>query len=123
MDYMQGSASYALSPEQSGMRLAFRLCIGLEDQDEDGCLLTLAVPDIALVSPAELGAMGVFQRAEADSEWNRAHERRQAFLQEKAAFDVGGSVEPDSEVAPLVFYVKRDEGEEACSLTESMHQF
>ena len=119
MDYMQGSASYALSPEQSGMRLAFRLCIGLEDQDEDDCLLT--VPDIALVSPAELGAMGMFQRAEA--EWNRAHERRQAFLQEKAAFDVGGSVESDVEVAPLVFYVKRDEGEEAYSLTESMHQF
>ena len=124
LDHSPGAASYALTPPQgeSKVRLTFKFRIGVKDVadatfDEDDSLVTL--PDVTLLTKADLAQMPLFKKAEA--EWNRAYERHQVMLANKAAQDEF-CYEVPPEPAPLVFYVQQQE-DTAYSLSEGVHKF
>ena len=124
LDHSPGAASYALTPPQgeSKVRLTFKFRIGVRDLadadfDEDDSLVTL--PDVTLLTKADLAQMPLFKKAEA--EWNRAYERHQVMLANKAAQDEF-CYEVPPEPAPLVFYVQQQE-DTAYSLSEGVHKF
>ena len=68
---------------------------------------------------ADLAQMPLFKKAEA--EWNRAYERREVMLANKAAQDAF-FYEVPPEPAPLVFYVQKQE-DTAYSLSEGAYKF
>ena len=104
------------------MRLTLQLRIGVKDPadadfDEDDSLVTL--PDVTLLTHADLAQMPLFKKAEA--EWDRAYERKQVMLANKAAQEAF-FYEVPPEPAPLVFYVQQQE-DTAYSLSESAYKF
>jgi hypothetical protein len=111
LDHSPVAASYALTPPQGdrGVQLTLKVRIGVKDPadadfDEDDSLVTL--PDVTLLTQADLAQMPLFKKAEA--EWDRAYERQQAMLANKAAQDEF-HYEVPPEPAPLVFYVSKQE--------------
>ena len=124
LDQSPGAASYALTPPQGerGVQLTLKLRIGVKDPadanfDEDDSLVTL--PDVTLLSKADLAQMPLFKKAEA--EWDRAYERKQVMLANKAAQEAF-FYEVPPEPAPLVFYVQQQE-DTAYSLSASAYKF
>ena len=87
------------------------------DFDEDDSLVTL--PDVTLLTHADLAQMPLFKKAEA--EWDRAYERHQVMLANKAAQDEF-HYEVPPEPAPLVFFVSKQE-DTAHSLSEGAYKF
>ena len=87
------------------------------DFDEDDSLVTL--PDVTLLTHADLAQMPLFKKAEA--EWDRAYERHQVMLANKAAQDEF-HYEVPPELAPLVFFVSKQE-DTAHSLSEGAYKF
>jgi hypothetical protein len=124
LDHAPGAASYALTPPQGpcAVRLTLQLRIGVKDPadadfDEDDSLVTL--PDVTLLTHADLAQMPLFKKAEA--EWDRAYERHQVMLANKAAQDEF-HYEVPPEPAPLVFFVSKQE-DTAHSLSEGAYKF
>ena len=124
LDHSPGAASYALTPPQGehGVQLTLKFRIGVKDPadagfDVDDSLVTL--PDVTLLTKADLAQMPLFKKAEA--EWNRAYERHEVMLANKAAQDAF-FYEVPPEPAPLVFYVQKQE-DTAYSLSESAYKF
>ena len=114
-----------LTPPQgeSKVRLTFKFRIGVKDVadatfDEDDSLVTL--PDVTLLTKADLAQMPLFKKAEA--EWNRAYERHQVMLVNKAAQDEF-CYEVPPEPAPLVLSYVQQQEDTAYSLSEGVHKF